>query len=313
MKSVTVQSYAKLNLSLEITGVKDGYHMLDSLVASIDLSDSIHLVKRKDKLVNVYMHGQTSEGIPPESNVAVKAGEAFVEKYGVSGADITIFKDIPMGGGLGGSSADAAGVLNGMAKLYDIEDEAGIKALADGLGSDTGYMLRGGFARMTGRGEQVWRLPVQPKLYFLLLCPSSAVSTGKCYALYDELIKEEKKGNTQQCIDSLLQGNISGMGAAFYNSLYLPACQINPEVQEATKALAAFSPSGYGMTGSGSCAFALFESRELCEWAKSRYRGKCRAIVVKTIDPQEEQKGIFGKLRNPYYLSEEEKKEAETK
>jgi 4-diphosphocytidyl-2C-methyl-D-erythritol kinase len=172
-------------------------------------------------------------------------------------------------------------------------------------------MLRGGFARMTGRGEQVWRLPLQPKLYFLLLCPATSVSTGKCYALYDELVKEEKRGSTEACINSLLRGDNSGMGATFYNSLYLPACKINPSVQEAVESLAEFSPLGYGMTGSGSCAFALFESRELCEWAKSRYRGKCRAIVVKTVDPQEEKEGFFGKLRNPYYLSEEEKKEAE--
>lgn len=314
MRNVTVKSYAKLNLSLEITGVKDGYHQLDSLVTSIDLSDSIRLVKRKDKLINVYMHGQKSESISPEHNVAQKAGDAFVEKYGVCGADITVFKDIPMGGGLGGSSADAAGVLNGMAKLYEIDDEAGIKSLADGLGSDTGYMLKGGFARMTGRGEQVWRLPVQPRLHFLLLCPSTSVSTGQCYALYDELAKEgkaSKKGVTEECINHLLKGDNSGMGATFYNSLYLPACRLNAEVKEAVTSLEAFSPLGYGMTGSGSCAFALFESRELCEWAKSRYRGKCRAIVVKTVDPQEEQKGFFGKLRNPYYLSEEGKKEAE--
>jgi 4-diphosphocytidyl-2C-methyl-D-erythritol kinase len=86
---------------------------------------------------------------------------------------------------------------------------------------------------------------------------------------------------------------------------------LNAEVKEAVTSLEAFSPLGYGMTGSGSCAFALFESRELCEWAKSRYRGKCRAIVVKTIDPQEEKKGLFGNLKNPFYLSEEEKKEAE--
>lgn len=311
MKSVSVRSYAKLNLSLEITGFDGGYHRLDSLVASIDLSDSLRLAKRKDKLVNVYMHGRGSEAIPAESNAAVKAGELFVKKYGVCGADITVFKDIPMGGGLGGSSADAAGVLNGMAKLYAVEDEKGLKELADSLGSDTGYMLHGGFARMTGRGEKVWRLPVNPVLYFLLLCPSSSVSTGQCYALYDELGQAEKKGATQTCIEALLKGDLSGMGGAFYNSLFLPACKLNGEVAQAVRDLAAFSPLGYGMTGSGSCAFALFENRELCEWAKSRYRGKCRALVVKTVVPQEKKKSWFGELKNPYFLSEEEKKKAE--
>lgn len=306
MNQVKVISYAKLNLSLEITGQKDGYHQLDSFVTSIDLGDCIRLKKRKDSLVNVVMHGQGSESIPPEHNVAVRAGEAFVQKYGVSGADITVFKDIPMGAGLGGSSADAAGVLNGMAKLYGVDDPAGLKSLADSLGSDTGYMLRGGFARMTGRGEQVWRLrqPETP-LCFLLVCPPSSVSTGKCYALFDELGCGSQKGRTEACIQSFLEGKYADMGASFYNALYPPACALNADVGAAYEALKGFSPSGVCMSGSGSGVFALFENRELCEWARSRYRGKGRAYVVKTVDPAAAEKRRTD-FKNPFFLSKEE-------
>ena len=306
MKSVNVKTYAKLNFSLEITGVKDGYHLLDSLVASLDLFDSIRLTARKDNLINVYMHGQGSEAVPPEKNAAVKAGELFVEKFGTCGADIAIFKDIPMGGGLGGSSADAAGVLNGMAKLYGITDRAALKELADRLGSDTGYMLGGGFARMTGRGEIVTPLSVCSTLYILLLCPDSPVSTAQCYALFDELNEEHVYGSTQRCIDALEGGRYADMGASFYNSLYAPACRLNGEVLRAVEDLKAFAPLGYGMTGSGSCVFALFENREFCEYAKSRYRGKCRAIITRTIDPRKTAEGVWERLKSPYYLSQEE-------
>ena len=155
MFSAKVKSYAKINLSLNIAGTAGGYHLIDSAVCSIDIYDTVCAKPRRDALVNVYMHGRGSESIPPEKNNAVKAGEAFVSAFGTRGADIEIFKDIPVGAGLGGSSADAAGVLNALAKLYKIDAPAELKALADGLGSDTGYMLRGGFARISGRGERV--------------------------------------------------------------------------------------------------------------------------------------------------------------
>mgnify|MGYP001623753385 FL=1 len=112
MFSAKVRSWAKLNLSLNISGVSGGYHLLDSVVCSVDICDTVCAKARSDALVNVYMHGLGSENIPPEKNNAVRAGEAFVAAFGTRGADIDIYKDIPLGAGLGGSSADAAGVLN---------------------------------------------------------------------------------------------------------------------------------------------------------------------------------------------------------
>ena len=117
MFAATVKSYAKVNLALNVTGCAGGYHLLDSVVASVDICDTVRAKPRKDALVNVYMRGMGSEGIPPEGNNAVRAAEAFVRAFGTKGADIQIDKDIPIGAGLGGSSADAAGVLNALAKV----------------------------------------------------------------------------------------------------------------------------------------------------------------------------------------------------
>ena len=83
-----VKSYAKVNLSLNILGQKDGYHLIDSVVANIDVWDTVCAKPRSDRLINVYMHGLGSENIPPEKNNAVKAGEAFVSAFGTKGADI---------------------------------------------------------------------------------------------------------------------------------------------------------------------------------------------------------------------------------
>lgn len=308
MNTVKIKSYAKVNLTLEIKGVENGFHMLDSLVASIDLYDLIVLKKRKNKLSSITMKGMGSEGIPPEKNNALKAAEAFSAAFDTCGVDITVYKNIPIGAGLGGSSADVVGVINGMARLYGITDQLALKTLADGLGSDTGYMLTGGFARMQGRGEQVTTLPLKNKLHLLLLCPSSEVSAGACYRKYDELPKtlEWKESATQGCIDALTEKNVNEGGRYLMNDLYIPALHLNPDVETAYNEAKSFSPLGVTMSGSGSCVFALFETKELCQWAHSRYKGKFRAYVAETVIPDyRKTKKTFG-FKNPFVLSDEE-------
>ena len=304
MNTVKMKAYAKLNLTLEITGEKDGYHLLDSLVCNVDIFDYIVIKKRKDALSRVTMHGMGSESIPPEKNNALKAAEAFSARFQTTGADITVYKNIPMGAGLGGSSADISGVINGMAKLYAVDDEAALGALADELGSDTRYMLKGGLARMQGRGECITPLGKTPLLHFLLICPKDGVSSGACYKKYDELAQNPPKnvqGMTQKCIHALQQGDINEGGRYLMNDLFPAASALCGSVQKAMEEAMSFSPLGAVMTGSGSCIAALFETRELCEWAKSRYRGKFSTIVAKTVDAAN-QNSVW---RNPFTLTEE--------
>lgn len=304
MERVKIKTYAKLNLTLELFGVENGYHQLDSLVASIDICDTLVLSKRKDNLVGVTMHGLGSESIPPEQNNAVKAGEAFIKAFQTTGADVTVYKDIPIGAGLGGSSADIAGVLLGMAKLYNIP-QAQIEALAETLGSDVKYMLKGGFMRMQGRGEKLTPTKIDDTLHFLLLCPRSPVSTKECFSYYDTLPKtlEWRESATENCITALTRNDKNEGGRYLTNELYPSACALNSEVEKAYNDLKSFSPLGVGMSGAGSCVFALFETRELCEWAKSRYKGNCRAYTVKTVTPEKKRKSIF---RNPFVLTDGE-------
>ena len=93
------------------------------------------------------------------------------------------------------------------------------------------------------------------------------------------------------------------MGRYLTNALYEPAARLNEEVKKALSEARSFSPLGAAMTGSGSCAAALFETKELCEWAKSRYRGKFRTYVAGTVIPEEKRK-LF---RSPFFLSKEER------
>lgn len=278
---VRIKSYAKLNLTLFVCGTSGGYHMLDSLVTSVDLYDLIVLKKRRDKLVSVSMRGCGSESIPFEGNNAVKAAQAFVESYGTNGADVTVYKNIPMGLGLGGSSADAAGVLRGLSKLYGVNDVAGIKLLADGCGSDTKYMLSGGYARMTGRGDVIEPVESKLKLSFLLLAPNEGVSTAECFKVFDGL--GGFGGDSLAATEAVVRGDISALAQNMGNSLLPAAKTLSGGVARAFEELSAFDTLAVNMTGSGSGVYALFENAEFCEYAKSRYRGKARAYRLKTV------------------------------
>ncbi|MDE6373406.1 MAG: 4-(cytidine 5'-diphospho)-2-C-methyl-D-erythritol kinase, partial [Clostridia bacterium] len=287
MDYVRVKAYAKINLTLDITGVCAGFHCLDSVVASIDICDLITAKKRRDGLVSVTMHGEGSELIPFEQNNAAKAAQAFDEAFGTGGADITVWKNIPVGAGLGGSSADVAGVLNAMAKLYGVTDRAAVKRLADGIGSDCGYMLTGGYARLYGRGDIIQPLDTGVKLDLGLIVPSGGVSTPQCYALYDKMQTGGER-KSEEAVKAILNGDRAGLGKNLSNALTAPAIELNGEISGCMAVLKAFDPLGVSMTGSGSAVFALFENDTFLRYAQSRYRGKYKFITTRTIVPKKE-------------------------
>ena len=299
MNETTVRAYAKVNLTLEIVGRENGYHQLDSLVASVDVYDSIRLKKRKGRLSSIWMHGQGSESIPPEKTNALTAAEKYSETFGTDGADITVYKDIPIGAGMGGSSADVAGVLVGMQRLYGAATEEQLETLAEQLGSDVKYMLKGGYARMQGRGEILTPIhSVNEPLHLLMLYPSTGVSSGACYREYDrQNAVDNPTGCTERAIAALIEGDAAEIGRCLQNDLYLPAATLCEEVRSALESALSFAPLGAVMTGSGSAVLAIFETAELCRYAKSRYKGKCRTAVLKTVDPQ---KQTF--LKSPFAL-----------
>jgi 4-diphosphocytidyl-2-C-methyl-D-erythritol kinase len=281
MDYVRTKSYAKLNLTLHVTGTNGGYHMLDSLVCSVDLYDLISVKKRKDSNVTITMRGFGSEGIPFESNNAVKAAERFIEYYGTTGCDITVDKNIPMGLGLGGSSADAAGVLNALAKLYKVGEKIGIKKIADTTGSDTKYMLDGGYARLFGRGDEVKPVEADTRLNFLLLAPKGGVSTAECFRRFDS--DGKFGGNSDDAEYALTNGDKAALGKCLGNSLFPAARTLSDDIKRAYDDLSSFDPLAVNMTGSGSGVYALFESPEYCTYAKSRYRGNMTAYVLKSV------------------------------
>ncbi len=302
MTTARVRSHAKVNLTLEIVGRDGGFHLLDSLVASVDLFDIVRVRKKKGKLSAIWSYGQGSESIPPEKNNALIAAERYSEWFGTDGVDIRILKDIPIGAGMGGSSADVAGVLLGMQQLYGAATEEELDKLAESLGSDVKYMLQGGYARMQGRGEKL--TPIQGEiepLHLLMICPQNGVSAGASYRTYDEMHPTDKPtGDTEKAIAALMENDAKEVGRCLTNDLYLPSARLCPDVEIALKEALSCSPLGAVMTGSGSAVLAIFSTAEEARWAKSRYKGRFRTFVLKTVDPKSRS------WRSPFALSMDE-------
>ncbi len=293
MEQVTILARAKLNLTLEVTGRAGGYHTLDSLVAALDLSDTVTVRGRTDGKIGITMRGMGSELLPPEKNNAVRAAKAYFAAFpecprGLRGADISVEKRIPVGGGLGGSSADAAGVLLALGALCGTEKEA-LFPLAVSLGSDAAAQLSAGCQRMRGRGEELTPVPGMPKLYFVLLCPGEGVSSSACFSAFDAAGgRSACPGTTERAVAHFRAGELKAAAEACKNDLTAAACALNREVKEALDAARSLSPLTAGMTGSGSTVFALFGEREARDRALERIgQGKFTALAAETISNEE--------------------------
>ncbi len=284
MQQVCRNAYAKLNLTLDVCGKAGGYHALDSLAVTIDLSDQVVLTRRTDARVCVKMSGAGAGNIPLKSNNALLAAEKFVRTFVTDGVDISIRKAIPIGAGLGGSSADSAAVIAGMGSLFCVNMDD-CKSLADSCGSDTGFLTSGGLARLGGRGEQVKKLPFV-QMHFLLLLPEVGIPTPACFARYDDM-GCPRGARTEEAVRHLQAGDLAAAARLFGNDLFPAACSLSAEVGEAYRELEALSPLGVSMTGSGSAVFALFPSEEGCVQARESYRGRFRTLIARSVCPQE--------------------------
>lgn len=230
-------AHAKINLTLEVYGTRpDGYHDLRSVVLPIPLHDDIELTPAAD--LTVEMAGD----LPPEKNLAWKAADVLRRATGCRrGARIAITKRIPVGAGLGGGSADAAAVLNGLNELWDLNlPQKQLVALAAEVGSDVPALTHGGPVLMEGRGERVTPLaesacadvPLPDLARLVLRTPPVFVSTPEVFRAF----RPEDRGR----------------GA---NDLQPAACRLHPEIAVALAELEAEGCTGVMMSGSGASVF----------------------------------------------------------
>jgi 4-diphosphocytidyl-2-C-methyl-D-erythritol kinase len=264
---------AKLNLFLHVVGRReDGYHLLQTVFTLIDHCDQIRLRVRDDgKIQRV----NAVPGVAPEEDLAVRAALLLREASGTAlGADIELEKRIPMGGGLGGGSSDAATVLMALDRLWGTG--LGAEALAEiaaPLGADVPYFLFGRPAWAEGVGDRLTPLAIEPRWY-LVLVPPVGVPTREIFAA-PELTRntEPLKMEDFSARPRLLR---------FANDLE-PVVTARYPVVEAHLEWLRSRAAEARMTGSGACVFAEFDSRADAEAVSSQLPPSMKGFVAQGL------------------------------
>ena len=197
------KSNCKINLNLKIVGIKDGYHMLESVFCPISLYDDMTIEKDTEDIV-------VGMNIPLESNIIYKTIKLFKEKYNIKeGVKVTINKNVPMQAGLGGGSSNAAFTIIGMNELFDLglsNDE--MIEFGKQIGSDVPFFIINKPSFVQGRGEIIQPLEKFDKIYGVLVFDDIYMSTKEVFNVYDSIInKQETENDLEQAVVKIENGN----------------------------------------------------------------------------------------------------------
>jgi len=267
---LTCPAPAKLNLFLHVVGRRpDGYHLLQTLFRFIDLQDTLHFELRDDGEVH---RTNSVEGVAEEQDLCVRAARLLQAETGCKlGADIAIEKRIPMGGGLGGGSSDAATTLIALNRLWSLGlSRERLMHLGLQLGADVPVFVFGenAFAEGVGEALQAYSLP---DAWYVVLFPPVHVPTEKIF-MHPELTRDSV---------SITMRALSMPQTKLRNDMQQVVCKLYPEVARYIDWL-----SNYGkaiMTGSGACVFAEFASRDQAEMVFRQLPENMRGVIAQGL------------------------------
>jgi 4-diphosphocytidyl-2-C-methyl-D-erythritol kinase len=279
-RSAIVPAFAKLNLSLLVLGKReDGYHELRSVFQSISLADRIHFTWTPGARWGI----EATPEIP--NNLVVRAAEALRAETGLRGRlKVHIEKRIPMGGGLGGGSSNAAALLLALPALAGIDLPDEVRAsLALAIGSDVPYFLEGGTQMAFGRGEELYDLPPVPEAYALVALPGVSVSTPEAF--------RDLGRSTLAGLTFIEMSNRLKRFRALVGELCAPAAGSDwrgysendfepvvfrriPLLSEWRERLSASGAKPARMSGSGSALYGIYRSEAAWKRAARRFRGE---------------------------------------
>ena len=279
MKSLTLNSPAKLNLMLHITGRRaDGYHLLQTVFQFIDLNDQMRFKVTKSPQISRI---NSQSPIAETDDIALRAASMLQSRYGVKrGAEIAIEKNIPIGGGLGGGSSNAATSLLALNYLWGLNKST--RELAEiglELGADVPVFVHGFAAWADGVGERL--NPIQlPQPWYLVIYPKINVSTAEIF---------NARELTRDCDAITIRAFLEGAGV---NVCETVARKRYPAIGEALDWLNLYAEAR--MTGTGACIFAPFDSLKAAEGVKSRLPLHWQGFIARGMNrnPVPEQCGI---------------------
>lgn len=289
-----VAARAKINWTLTIVGTRpDGYHLMDMLMASVDLQDTLLLEEAEELTLWVTEEIPPGEALGKEAsapvpvdgkNLVLKAAKALQRATGCErGAAMRLHKRIPVGAGMGGGSADAAAALVGLCSLWGLAlPEEKLMEIGLSLGADVPFALTGGLARVRGIGEEITVLPASAPIWLVVTQPCAGLSTPEIFQGFDRLTdKEMAWPQTEEAQKALLAGDLPALGRAMGNVMERVSIAKRPEIRQAALKLEALGAIRAMMTGSGSAVYGVFESEEKARQAAKRLGG-LRTYVTHT-------------------------------
>ncbi|MDP1896660.1 MAG: 4-(cytidine 5'-diphospho)-2-C-methyl-D-erythritol kinase [Sulfurimicrobium sp.] len=269
MSDITYPAPAKLNLFLHIVGQRpDGYHLLQSVFRFIDYGDRLRFTVRDDGQVT---RSTELPGVAPEKDLVVRAARLLQEHTGCGlGVEIAVEKCLPMGGGLGGGSSDAATTLLALNRLWQLNlPRVALQQLGLRLGADVPVFVFGESAFAEGIGERLQPIRL-PSAWYVVLIPPVSVATAEIFAA-----PELTRNTTSIKIPLLLTAELR-------NDLQAVVCKRYPKVAEYLNWLGQRGRAR--MTGSGACVFAEFDSEGEASQVLAQKPAGWQGFVARGLD-----------------------------
>ena len=270
LNSVTVRVPAKVNLQLSV-GPREanGYHNLVSVFQAVSIFDDVTLTKsHAGSGVTISITGEQTYGVPEDgSNLAVKAAQLIGEKFDLDvDVHIEVKKSIPVAGGMAGGSADAAATLIAMDALYKLDaTREELLELGSQLGSDVPFMIAGGTAVGTGRGDQLTAALSRGTYHWVFALSTVGLSTPAVYAECDRM-RAELEVADPRVSDALMQALLTGdpalVGKSLSNDLQNPACSLRPALSLVLEVGRDYGALGAIVSGSGPTVAFLVADEE---------------------------------------------------
>lgn len=281
MDNITLKGYAKINLTLDVTGIRDnGYHDVKMIMQNIDLYDNV-TIKLTDEEIVIKSN---ADYIPSgKKNIAYRAAELFFEETGIKkGCEIYIEKNIPVAAGLAGGSVDGACVLKGLNILTNagLSDEK-LAEIGLKLGADVPYCLLGKTALAEGLGEKLTEIAPLKKTIICLAKPDYSVNTASVYKEFDN-IKNVMHPDTDGALDAIKKGDIRQLGKRLYNVLEEVTGQKYSVIGQIKGIMYDHGSIGAVMSGSGPSVFGFFENEEDALSASKEIKKLCSFATVTT-------------------------------
>lgn len=284
MKSLKLDAYGKINLSLDVLGKRsDGYHDLRMIMQQIDLKDIIEIEHLEEDTIEIESN---SNDIPlDESNIVYKVAYTMKQKYSIkSGVRIKIEKNIPVAAGLAGGSTDAAATLKGLNELWELGlSESELMAIGKPIGADIPYCIYGGTALAEGIGDRLTRLSSFKGKHILLANPEIQVSTAQ---IYQNLNLEglNKRPDTEKLIRAIDDDDLDCVADSMVNVLETVTIQMHPVISEIKQDMIDSGAIGTLMSGSGPTVFGIFKTEKDLEESKAKLEKKVKlTLKTKTI------------------------------